>query len=74
MFVCGVMIDAFPKVPNMKFAHTSAELQFPRTKKGRDSRPICDWFIIVHVIILVNPKQEVLQSEKSQREWNIKMW
>lgn len=82
--MCGEMIDVLPKLRKrklfnsspyllMKFAHTSAELQFPRTEKGRDIPPICDWFIIVHVIIFVNPKQEVPQSEKSQHERLSKM-
>lgn len=71
--MCGVTIDVFTKFRKEKLfnytrlliqvAHTSEKLQFPRTKKERDGRPNCDWFMLVHVIVLVNLKQEVLYSQ-----------
>lgn len=50
------------------------QLQFPRTTKGVQRSPKSDWFIIVHVIMMAKPKQEVVQSEKWQRECHFKMW
>lgn len=66
----------------INFARTSAR-NYNYTQRNYNSQkqsahawrgPKPDWLTVVHVITLAKPKQEVLQSEKWQRECHVKMW